>query len=62
LLVALLLKASHPPAGATTLLVALGAIKTIQDGLNAVAGVLVIALLGAAFRRARLKTAAARSG
>jgi hypothetical protein len=57
LLVALLLKASHPPAGATTLLVALGAIKTPQDAMNAMAGVLVVALLGAAFRHARLKTA-----
>jgi hypothetical protein len=62
LLVALLLKASHPPAGATTLLVALGGIKTAQDAMNAMAGVLVLALLGAAFRRARLKTASARSG
>jgi hypothetical protein len=62
LLVGLFLKASHPPAGATTLLVALGAIRTMQDALNAMAGVLLIALFGAAFRRARLKTAAARSG
>jgi hypothetical protein len=62
LLIALFLRASHPPAGATTLLVALGAIRTVQDALNAMAGVLIVALFGAAFRRARLKTAAARSG
>jgi hypothetical protein len=62
LLMALFLKASHPPAGATTLLVALGAIRTMQDALNAMAGVLFVAIFGAAFRRARLKTAAARSG
>jgi hypothetical protein len=62
LLVALLLKASHPPAGATTLLVALGAIRTTQDALNAAAGVVLVALLGTALRRVRLKTAVALSG
>ena len=62
LLGALFLKASHPPAAATTLLVTLGAIRTMQDALNAMAGVLILALFGTAFRRARLKTATARSG
>jgi hypothetical protein len=62
LLVALLLKASHPPAGATTLLVALGAINTAHDAMNAMAGVVIIALFGALFRRARLKSAVARTG
>jgi CBS-domain-containing membrane protein len=54
LLIDLLLKASHPPAGATTLLVALGSIKTVNDVLNLVAGVLIIALLGELARRIRL--------
>ncbi|MEA2574680.1 MAG: hypothetical protein QOH93_1978 [Chloroflexia bacterium] len=53
LLVALLLKASHPPAGATTLLVALGAFK-IEDILTVVAGVLIVAVAGEAVRRMRL--------
>jgi len=62
ILIALALKASHPPAGATTLLVALGAIKTQSDFLNAAIGVLAIAVLGGILRRLRLKTATARSG
>jgi hypothetical protein len=62
LLICLLLKASHPPAAATTLLVALGAIKTRQDAFNVVAGVLLIAVFGETARRLRLKTAVARSG
>jgi CBS-domain-containing membrane protein len=53
LLVALLLKASHPPAGATTLLVALGAFK-IADILTVVAGVLIVAVAGELARRLRL--------
>jgi CBS-domain-containing membrane protein len=59
---ALLLKASHPPAGATTLLVALGAIRTRQDAINAAIGVLIIASLGEVLRRIRLKGALVRSG
>ena len=57
LLVALLLKASHPPAGATTLLVSLGALRTREDALNMIAGVLLVALLGEVLRKLRLKTA-----
>ncbi len=53
LLGALLLKASHPPAGATTLLVALGAFK-IEDILTVVAGVLIVAVAGELARRLRL--------
>jgi hypothetical protein len=62
LFLALTLKASHPPAGATTLLVALGAIRTQSDFINAAIGVLAIAVFGEIFRRLRLKTAVARSG
>jgi hypothetical protein len=62
MLVALLLKASHPPAGATTLLVTLGALRTVQDAISALVGVLTIALFGIILRRARLKAALARPG
>jgi hypothetical protein len=62
ILIGLVLKASHPPAGATTLLVALGALKTQSDFINAAIGVLAIAVLGEILRRLRLKTATARSG
>jgi CBS-domain-containing membrane protein len=51
--VALLLKASHPPAGATTLLVALGAFK-LEDIPTVVAGVLIVAVVGELARRLRL--------
>lgn len=51
--VATLLHASHPPAGATTLLVALGALNTGQDALHLMVGVLVIATLGEPLRRIR---------
>ena len=62
ILIGLALKASHPPAGATTLLVALGAIKTQSDFVNVAIGVLAIAVFGEVLRRLRLKAAAARSG
>jgi hypothetical protein len=62
LLTALLLKASHPPAAATTLLVALGALKTFQDAINVIVGVLLVATFGEMLRRIRLKAATARSG
>ncbi|MDQ6693431.1 MAG: HPP family protein [Chloroflexota bacterium] len=53
LLIALALNASHPPAGATTLLVALGAFK-IEDIPAVVVGVLIAAVAGELLRRARL--------
>jgi hypothetical protein len=61
LLAALLLKTSHPPTGATTLLVALGAIRTTEDAINAAIGVFLIASLGEVLRRIRLKGAVVRS-
>jgi hypothetical protein len=53
LLLTLLLKAEHPPAGATTLLTALGSIKTVQDVINLVIGVLIVAAIGEVIRRMR---------
>jgi hypothetical protein len=49
-----LLNASHPPAAATTLLVALGSIQTPVDALNLALGVLVLAVVGEFARRVRL--------
>ncbi len=55
------LKASHPPAAATTLLVALGGLKATASGAAAVAaGVLIIAALGEGVRRVRLGVLVAR--
>jgi len=51
-----LLKASHPPAAATTLLVSLGGFKpTWQDALTIMIGVLIVAIAGEMLRRYRLK-------
>jgi hypothetical protein len=62
LLLTLLLKASHPPAGATTLLVALGAIRTKTDLINALVGIIIIAICGEGLRQLRLKSATTRAG
>jgi CBS-domain-containing membrane protein len=48
------LRASHPPAVATTLLVALGAIATPQQVLATIAGVVLVTLFGEWVRRVRL--------
>jgi len=48
------LRASHPPAAATALLVALGSIATLEKALWVVAGAAVIAILGEGVRLARL--------
>ncbi|HEV2150041.1 MAG TPA: HPP family protein [Longimicrobiaceae bacterium] len=51
------LRASHPPAAATTLLVALGAFPpTLQGALHVVVGVLVVGLPGEALRRIRARS------
>ncbi len=51
----LLADASHPPASATTLLVALGAFRpTVSSALDIVAGVVIVAVVGEVFRRLRL--------
>jgi hypothetical protein len=48
-------RASHPPAAATTLLVALGAVATGDKALNLFAGVVLIAIAGELLRRVRLE-------
>jgi hypothetical protein len=60
----ILLRASHPPAAATTLLVALGSIATLTDALNLMLGVVLIAVAGELLRRIRLErtTPAERMG
>jgi hypothetical protein len=50
-----LLRASHPPAAATTLLVALGATATADKVLSLLAGVVVVAIAGELLRRVRLE-------
>ena len=54
LLVQQLLKASHPPAAATALLIALGGFKLVPSDMLAIAvGVGLIVLIGEPLRRAR---------
>lgn len=55
LILGALLRASHPPAAATTLLVALGSIKTIEDVISLFIGVAILTLLGELLRRTRLQ-------
>jgi hypothetical protein len=47
------LRASHPPATATTLLVSLGSLRTFDDAVNLMAGVLLIAVVAALLRDVR---------
>jgi hypothetical protein len=54
LLVTILLGASHPPAAATTLLVALGSLSTSGDVMNVTIGAAILAVSGVAVRRFRL--------
>lgn len=56
LLLSLLFKAQHPPAGATTLLTALGSIQTAQDATNLTIGVLIVAIAGELIRKTRTST------
>lgn len=52
--IAPVLRASHPPAAATTLLVALGSLKRWEDALALTIGVVLIALAGELLRQVRL--------
>jgi CBS-domain-containing membrane protein len=52
--VAYFARASHPPAGATALLVALGGIGTIQDVTHFAIGLVLLAIVAEALRRVRL--------
>lgn len=54
ILVVLTLRASHQPAGATTLLVALGTFQTPHDAFIVIVGVLLIAVVGEPIRRLRV--------
>ncbi len=54
LLVLLAVQASHPPAAATALLVALGTINQLPQALDLVMGAVVLAIVGVAARRIRL--------
>ncbi len=51
----LIARAPHPPAGATTILVAIGAFRTLQDAVDVFIGVLAIAVLGEGIRWLRLR-------
>ncbi len=63
ILVGILLHASHPPASATTLLVALGGFRpTLRDALIVIAGVLIVATIGEFLRRVRLGQVVAHWG
>ena len=53
-LVGALLRASHPPAAATTLLVSLGSLRTIEDSVSLMSGVVVLAIVAALLRDLRL--------
>jgi hypothetical protein len=55
LAIGIFLRASHPPAAATTLLVALGSVATLDLSLALMAGVAIVALSGEAVRRLRLE-------
>lgn len=46
----ILLKAKHPPAGATTMLVSLGAFSTWKDAFVVATGVIIIAVVGEGVR------------
>jgi hypothetical protein len=53
-LLVLALRASHQPAGATTLLVALGTFQKFSDAMVVIVGVLLIAAIGEPIRRLRI--------
>ena len=56
------LRAYHPPAAATALLVALGAYRSdLRTTLSLLAGVAVVALLGEWFQRLRLRDSDGRT-
>lgn len=59
LLLAPALKATHPPAAATCLLVALGSIKTMSDAINLTIGAVLIGVFGEGARRLRRKVSIA---
>ncbi len=50
-----LLRASHPPSGTTTLMVALGSIQNLTPAFWLLAGVAIVAILGAITRPMRIR-------
>ncbi len=59
------LGASHPPAGSTALLVALGSFSTWNDAITVVAGVVIVACFGellSYFRLYRMKEVTEKAG
>ena len=61
LLAGLLLKASHPPAAATTLLFALGGFQpTLHETIVVIIGVLIVGIIGEVLRQLRLKATSLR--
>ena len=54
ILINMLLRASHPPAAATALLVSLGAINTPISILALMMGILIIGIIGEIIRRIRI--------
>lgn len=50
-----LLRSGHPPAAATTLLVALGSFKTARDAAIVIIGVLILVVVGEGIKRLKLK-------
>lgn len=54
IIINMFLRSSHPPAAATTLLVALGAFRTPSQISALIAGVLIIAVIGEILRRIRV--------
>ncbi len=56
ILAMLVLRASHPPAAATTLIVALGGLRpTVRDALLVAVSILILALCGEGMRRVRIR-------
>jgi hypothetical protein len=50
-----LLRSGHPPAAATTLLVALGTFKTARDAALVIIGVLILVIVGEGIKRLKPK-------
>lgn len=61
-LISILLHASHPPAAATTLLVALGSIKTINEAMYLMIGAIILGIIGEFLRRSRIGKIAVSKG
>jgi hypothetical protein len=55
ILINTLLRSGHPPAAATTLLVALGTFQTARDAVLIMIGVLILVFLGEGLKRLRIK-------